>query len=124
MRDMSKVSSNIRDVTAVQRGQIIQHVMVDGWTPEQVAAAYGIAERHVERWVAAYRRHGMASLRDDAAADGWPRRWLRRLRTLTARISAALYGEFAARPGRTIVLRRGRDDGGPRPDPDRRPLWN
>jgi transposase-like protein len=124
MREMIRVSSNIRNVTAARRGQIIQHVLVDGWTPEQVAAAYGIAERHVERWVAAYRRRGMASLRDDAAADGWPRRWLRRLRALTARISAALYGKFEVGPARTIVLRRGRDDSGPRPDPDRRPLWN
>jgi transposase-like protein len=121
---MSKVSSNIRDVTAAQRGQIIQHVLVDRWTPAQTAAAYGIAERHVERWVEAYRRHGMASLRADAAADGLPRRWLRRLRALTARISAALYGELEARPARSFVLRRGRGDGGPRPDPGRRSLWN
>lgn len=113
---MIRVSSNIRDVTAAQRGRIVQHVMVDGWTPEQVTAAYGIAERHIERWVAAYRRHGMASLRDDPAADRWPRRWLRRLSTLTARISASLWGEFAARPGRTIVLRRG--------GVDRRSRWN
>ena len=118
---MSKVSSNIRDVTAAQRGHIIQHVLVDGWTPARTAAAYGIAERHVARWVENYRRHGMASLRDGAAADRPARRWLR---ILTARISAALHGGVEARPARTIVLRRGRGDHGARRDPDRRSLWN
>jgi hypothetical protein len=85
---------------------------------------HGIAERHVARWVDAYRRRGMASLRDDAAADGPTRRWRRRLRTLTAWISAALYGDVDARSARCIVLRRGGDDGDPRTHPDRRSLWN
>ena len=116
---MSKVTSNIRDVTAAQRGQIIQHVMVDGWSPAETAAAYGVAERQVERWVDAYRRYGMASLRDGAAADRPAWRWLR---TLTARISAVLYGGIEVRPTRTIVLRRGRGDGPTRLD--RRSLWN
>ena len=43
------------------------------WTAgarQQVAAAYGIAERQVGRWVAAYRRRGMASLRGDAGGGG------------------------------------------------------
>ena len=121
---MSKVSSNIRDVSAAQRGQIIQHVLVDGWTPAQTAAAYRIAERHVEQWVEAYRRHGMASLRDGAVADRPAWRWLRRARTLTARISAMLYGGFEARPARTITLPGSGGDGGSRPDPDRRSRWN
>jgi len=121
---MSKVTSNIGDVTAAQRGQIIQHILVDGWTTAETAEAYGIAERHVERWVEAYRRRGMSSLREGAAADRSAWRWLRRLRTLTGRILAVLYGGSEARPARTIVLRRGSNDGGPRPDPDRRSLWN
>jgi hypothetical protein len=120
---MSKVSSSIRDLTPAQRGQIIQHVLVDGWSPTQAAAASGIAERHVVRWVAAYRRRGMASLRDDAAADGRLRRWRRRLRAAAAGISAAFHGGFEAGPARCIVLPRG-GDRGRRPDPDRRSLWN
>ena len=121
---MRRASSNIRNVAAAKRGQIIQHVLVDGWSPAEAAAAYGIGERHVARWVAAYRRHGMTSLRDDTAAERFPRRWLRRLRALTARISAALYGEIDAKPARCIVLDRGKDERGPHPSPDRRSRWN
>jgi hypothetical protein len=121
---MSRVSSNLRDITPAQRGQIIQHVLVDGWSPAQAAAVYGIGELHVARWVAAYRRHGMASLRDDTAADGSSRRWRRRLRALTARVLATLYGDIEPRSGRCIVLRRRGSDGDAAPDPDRRSLWN
>ena len=121
---MNRVSSNTRDITPAQRGQIIQHVLVDGWSPAQAAAAYDISERHVERWVAIYRRHGMASLRAESAADGPPRRWKRRLRALVARISAVLYGDSEAPPARCIVLRRAGDERDPRLDPDRRSLWN
>ena len=122
VREMRKVLSKVRDITPAQRGQVIQHVMVDGWSPAQAAAVYGVAERQIARWVAAYRRHGMASLRDGNVADGaWP--W-RRLRALTARITAALYGESYSHPARCIVLRHGTRDGDPRPDPDRRSLWN
>ena len=117
---MNKVSSSIRDLTPAQRGQIIQHVLVDGWSPAQAAAASGIAERQVARWVAAYKSRGMASLRDDAAADGKLRRWLR---AVAALMSTALYGGFEARPARCIVLRRG-DDRERRPDPDQRSVWN
>jgi transposase-like protein len=111
---MSRVSTNIRDVAAAKRGQIIQHVLVDGWSPAQVAAVYDVSERQVTRWVAAYRRHGMASLRGDGAAEHRPRRWIWRLRSLAARMSAALYGEVDAQPARCIVLRHGKDERGPR----------
>ena len=118
---MSRVSSSIRDITPARRGQIVQHVIVDGWSPAQAAAAYGVAERQVARWVAAYRRHGMASLRDEATAS--PLRWRRQLRALAARISAALYGGVGARPAGCVTLRR-QSDRDRRPDPDRRSLWN
>ena len=121
---MSRVSSNIRDVTAAQRGQIIQHVLVDGWSPAQAAAVYGIAERQVVRWVGAYRRHGMASLRDDAAAEPTAAALERRLRTLAARIvgGAVRRSEAAAGPlHRAAPRQSGR---GPQPDPGRRSLWN
>ena len=62
---MKRVSRQRRVVTPAQRGQIIQRVLVDGWTAKQAAAAAGVEERTVAAWVAAYRRDGMASLRRD-----------------------------------------------------------
>jgi transposase-like protein len=120
---MRRVSSRIRDITPARRGQIIQHVMVEGWSPAQAAAVYGVTERQVARWVDAYRRYGMASLRDETAADGPRRRWRSRLRGLAARIAAALYGDPERHSAHCIALRR-RGDRDPRPDPDRRSLWN
>ena len=121
---MRRDSSKLRNVTPARRGQIIQHVLVDGWSPAQAAAAYGITERHVVRWLAAYSRHGMACLREDATADGALRRWCRRVRALGARISAAFRGNRQALPARCIVLRRRDDDRDARPVSARRSLWN
>ena len=121
---MTRVSSSaIRNITAAQRGQIIQRVMVDGWSPAQAAAVYGVAERHVARWVGAYRRYGMASLRDEGAVKRPGRRWSWGFRALAARIAAALYGDPKPHSAHCIELRRGggRD---PKPDPGRRSLWN
>jgi hypothetical protein len=122
---MSNISPEIRGIAVAERGLIVQRVLVDGWSPAQVAAAFGLRERQVARWVADYRRYGMASLRDEAALRRPPRRWLRRLRMACARLAAALRGEFETQPARCIVLRRGSDDRRPHPlDPDRRSLWN
>jgi len=120
---MTRVSTVIRNITAAQRGQIIQRVMVDGWSPAQAAAVYGVAERHVARWVGAYRRYGMASLRDEGAAKGPRWRWSSGFRALAARIAAALCGDPKPHSAHCIELRRGggRD---PKPDPGRRSLWN
>ena len=52
-----------RPISPARRGQIVQRVIVDGWTIARTAAAFGTPPRLVEIWVAAYRRHGMASLR-------------------------------------------------------------
>ena len=52
-----------RTLTTAQRGQIVQRVIVDGWSSARAAAAFGVPERLVDAWVADYRRHGMASLR-------------------------------------------------------------
>jgi hypothetical protein len=51
-------------LTPAQRGRIVQHIIVDGWTSTEAAAAFGLPERVIDAWVADYRRHGMASLRD------------------------------------------------------------
>ena len=50
-------------LTTAQRGQIVQRVIVEGWTAADAATAAGVPERLVAAWVADYRRHGMASLR-------------------------------------------------------------
>jgi transposase len=54
-----------RAISVAQRGQIVQRVLVDGWTSVEVAAAFGVPRRIVEVWVTDFRRHGMASLRQD-----------------------------------------------------------
>jgi hypothetical protein len=62
-RWMEKRSTEPVALTPAQRGQIVQRVIVDGWTSAEAAAASGVPERLVDAWVADYRRHGMASLR-------------------------------------------------------------
>jgi transposase-like protein len=56
-------SAKGRTVTRAQRGQIVQRVIVDGWTSAEAAIAFDVEPRLVAAWVADYRRHGMASLR-------------------------------------------------------------
>jgi hypothetical protein len=56
-----------RTISVAKRGQIVQRVLVDGWTSVEVAAAFGVPRRIVEVWVNDFRRHGMASLRQDPA---------------------------------------------------------
>ena len=62
---MQRVSRQRRTITPAQRGQVVQRVLVDGWTAGQAARAAGLDERLVVSWVAAYRRDGMASLNRD-----------------------------------------------------------
>ena len=59
---MKKASKKARPITKVQQGQIIQRVLVDGWSPAEAAAVFGLEVRLVKTWVADYRRHGLASL--------------------------------------------------------------
>lgn len=93
-------------MTAAERGDIVQRVLVDGWTAEQAAATFGVEARCIALWVAAYRRHGMASLNTDAAAELAPRRWWRLLRTLGGRFTARLRGPQSGEPARSIRLLR------------------
>src|SRR5271169_7169121 len=62
-RGMKNRSTKPVALTLAQRGQIVQRVIVDGWTIAEAAAAAGVPERLVEAWVADYHRNGMASLR-------------------------------------------------------------
>jgi transposase len=90
---MGRLAADSDNGAAARRGQIVQRVLVDGWSAAQAAMAFGVDERDVARWVVAYRRLGMASLRDDAATGPAPLRWLRRLllrlRRTAARPAAA-----------------------------------
>ena len=61
-RSMKAASSSSRQLTAAQRGQIVQRVIVDNWTTAEAAVTAGVPERLVIAWVAGFRRYGMASL--------------------------------------------------------------
>jgi transposase-like protein len=89
---MDAISAKRRDAAAAQRGRIIQRILVDGWSPAQAAAAFGVTERQVARWLAAYRRRGMASLRGRAAARGARGSWMARLGGAALRIFSGLRG--------------------------------
>jgi hypothetical protein len=105
---MVRRGGNTSGIAAGQRGLIIQRVLVDGWSPAQAAAAFGAGERQVVRWVAAYRKEGMASLHREAAADNVLLSWGRRLRVILARIFNGLrFGRPAPAP--CVELRRGDD---------------
>src|SRR3954453_8548068 len=67
-----------RDLAAATRGLIVQRVLVDGWTPDEAGAPFGVDGPSVARWVSAYQRHGMPALRGEAGIDSNPRRWIAR----------------------------------------------
>ena len=61
---MSKTTwAKCQRISIAQKAQIIQRVLVDGWTTPKAAATFGFPEQLIGHWVADYRRHGMASLR-------------------------------------------------------------
>jgi transposase len=100
-----------RDLAAATRGLIVQRVLVDGWSPEEAGAPYGVNEQLVARWVAAYQRHGMAALRGTDAISGGPRRWLQYcLEWIGAHVGGA---------AKWPAARRGDGSGAPE-DPNRR----
>ncbi|HEX3537531.1 MAG TPA: helix-turn-helix domain-containing protein [Stellaceae bacterium] len=109
---MGKLRDKDLTMAAARRGQIVQRVLVDGWTVRQTASVFEINERCVARWVAAYRRRGMASLRcDDTASE---RLW-RRLILFTRRCLPQGFvsmRELVKRPqpAPCVVLRRDHDD--------------
>jgi Homeodomain-like domain len=108
---MDRLWSKGREIAVAQRCQIIQRVLVDGWSAAQAAEAFDIQERQVARWVAVYRRHGMASLREDYATDGPQHRWMRALRGWLLRCFGGLRRIVnRSEPAQCIVLRRTGDD--------------
>jgi helix-turn-helix protein len=117
---MKKRSAEAVILTPARRGQIIQRVIVDGWTSAEAAAAAGVPERLVDAWVADYRRHGMASLRHvprKTVAAEILRLWLGRpVRVVSRVISSSLRRLFArerpASPAPLDRLNNDRRDGG------------
>ena len=88
-------------------------MLVDGWSTAQAAATFGLQERRVARWVADYRRDGMASLREDDAGELLWQRWIRRLRGAVARCYGGVRRGFGlVEPAPCIELRRTGDKRG------------
>jgi Helix-turn-helix domain len=114
-RSMKGISTRPSTLSAAQRGQIVQRVIVDGWTIADAAAAVGLPERFVAGWVADFRRHGMTSLRHrprkTVAAEFVHRRFLRPAGLVFR--AAAIGGRwlFASRkPAPPSPIRRSQDD--------------
>jgi hypothetical protein len=113
------LSESSCEVAPVRRAQIIQRVLVDGWSPAQAASVFGLPERRVARWVADYRRRGMASLRDDEPGERPHQRWLRSLANTMSRCYGGLRRGFGlVEPAPCIRLRYTGD----KPDRDRADL--
>jgi transposase InsO family protein len=94
------VHQNARS-TPRSRAEIVRRVLTAGHPPAQVAAAVGVSERTVRKWVARYRAEGEAGLRDRSCRPhrsptatppllaGWVER-LRRQRWTGSEIAATL----------------------------------
>jgi hypothetical protein len=108
-----KGGSANRDIPGpAKRGHVVQRVIVDGWTIGEAARAAGLDERTVARWVADYRRRGMASLREDRSRRRLRQRLILFLQALRRGV-AHRRGAAAATPSDGASprpLRRSRDD--------------
>lgn len=108
--------SQPKTLSAAQRGQIVQRVIVDGWKTADAAAAADVPERLVAAWVANYRRHGMASLRHrpgkTVAVEVARLRLVQPLRAIFHRLAAGVRRLFAPeRPAAMpLPIRRSQDD--------------
>ena len=102
---MIKLKSGRQQPPAVAtRALIVQRVLVDGWSAAEAAAVFRVEERQVARWVAAYRRRGMASLRRTPAAAADRPRWLWRVRAFFAPIRVAVGVADEVVPARCVNL--------------------
>ena len=113
MGSMYKRVGDFQGIPAARRGQIIQRVLVDGWSLQQTAQAFDLSERRVAAWIADYRRYGMTSLqRDDMGIETIPRRlafWVRGL--LAPMLERLRRRAVQPQTGTCVVLRRTGDAG-------------
>jgi len=105
-----------RTISVAQRGQIVQRVLVEGWTSIEVAAAFGVPRRIVEVWVTDFRRHGMASLRQDPgrtiASEMIRFMVWRPVRAMWRKLLIGLRGSFTPEPlVQPLPLRHSNKDG-------------
>ena len=104
--------ANNRAIGVARRGQIIQRILVDGWTVGEAASVFEVGERQVARWVAAYRRDGMASLRDGLpGASGHASRLARLWTMLVHNLTGARERLRRPEPATCVELRRRGEDG-------------
>jgi transposase-like protein len=103
-------------ISVAQRGQIVQRVIVDGWTSAEVAVTFGVSRRIVEVWVNDFRRHGMASLRQHPgrtiAAEMIRFTVWRPVRAIWRKLLIGLRGSLAPEPlVQPLPLRHSNKDG-------------
>jgi transposase-like protein len=115
-RVMKNTELHRRTISVAQRGQIVQRVIVDGWTSVEVAVAFGVPERLVEAWVTDFRRHGMASLRQDPgrtiAAEMVRSKVWRPVRAMWRKLLNGLRGSLTPEPlVQPLPLRHSNKDG-------------
>jgi transposase-like protein len=114
---MKNTELSRRTISVAQRGQIVQRVIVDGWTSVEVAAAFGVPKRLVEVWVTDFRRHGMASLRQDPGrtiATEMIRRFTvwRPVRAMWRKLLMGFHGSLTPEPPvQPLPLRHSNKDG-------------
>jgi hypothetical protein len=113
---MKNTEAPRRTISVAQRGQIVQRVIVDGWTSVEAAAAFGVPRRIVEVWVNDFRRHGMASLRQDPgrtiAAEMIRFTLWRPVRAMWRKVFSGLCGSLAREPlVQPLPLRHSNKDG-------------
>jgi transposase-like protein len=116
---MKHPASRDRTISIAQRGQIVQRVIVEGWTSADVARCFGIPKPVVDGWVSDFRRYVMASLRQStgrtAAVEMVYLTVSRPLRTILRKIWLSrrpVGATHAANPlPQPLPLRRSNEDG-------------
>jgi transposase-like protein len=113
---MQNPPSHRPKLTVAQRGQIVQRVIVDGWSSAAVAASFGVPKRLVDVWVADFRRNGMASLRYEPGttigAEMLQVKFSRPARAILRKISIGLRRLLILEPPvQPLRLRRSSQDG-------------
>jgi transposase InsO family protein len=57
-------------LTPHSRGELVRRVLVEGQTPKAVAAAFGVCERTVRKWVGRFQSEGPGGLADRSSRPG------------------------------------------------------